>query len=51
MDRCPSYDYQAQEWREWSDHGHFEEDGGPLLFCGADSVTCRAGHPEQWEEL
>ena len=40
MDHTPSYDYRKQEWRAYSDHAHFLTDTSPLMFCGADGVTC-----------
>jgi hypothetical protein len=43
MERTPSYDYRQQRWRDHSDHAHFETDTSPLMFCGADGVTCRVG--------
>lgn len=38
------YDYRAQTWRDGHDHAHFVDDRGPLMFCGADLVTCASGH-------
>jgi hypothetical protein len=46
MERAPSYDYKRQTWRDYSDHAHFETDTSPLLFCGADGVTCTVGQIE-----
>ena len=43
MDTTPSYDYKKQEWRSYSDHAHFLTDTSPLMFCGADGVTCTDG--------
>lgn len=48
MDRCPSYDYQAQHWTT-ADHAHLVGYGTePLIYCGADAVTCRRGGGEGW---
>lgn len=35
------YDYKAQEWVDGHDHAHFEDDRSPLMFCGADLLTCQ----------
>lgn len=35
------YDYVAQRWVSGHDHAHFTSDSSPLLFCGADYVTCQ----------
>lgn len=39
------YDYRQQTWRDGHDHAHFvsNDDAAPLLFCGADRVTCHGG--------
>lgn len=36
------YDYVAQVWRDGNDHAHIvsNDAAAPLMFCGADSVTC-----------
>lgn len=45
MSRGCHYDYVAQCWVDGHDHAHLQSDDGPLLFCGADAVTCRT-HPD-----
>lgn len=45
IDSASAYDHQAQKWVQ-ADHAHFDGDNlvtspvPPLLFCGADRVTC-----------
>lgn len=43
MDAGCHYDYQAQTWRDGHDHAHLTSynEGTPLVFCGADLVTCQ----------
>jgi hypothetical protein len=42
MARGSHYDYRAQTWRDGHDHAHIvtNDDTAPLLFCGADVMTC-----------
>ena len=40
MDAGCHYDYRAQEWIDGHDHAHFTDDTSPLMFCGADIVSC-----------
>lgn len=39
------FDYKLQRWFDGSDHAHMisNDDTAPLLFCGADVVTCTHG--------
>ena len=40
----PSYDYRAQEWREFHDHYHTGRTAPGALekgYCGADIATCQ----------
>lgn len=36
------YDYRAQTWLDGHDHAHIvsNDPTAPLLFCGADAVSC-----------
>jgi len=41
MTRGCHYDYKSQRWIDGHDHAHCDSDTGPLMFCGADLVTCQ----------
>jgi hypothetical protein len=40
MERGTHFDYVAQAWVAGHDHAHFKDQTSPLVFCGADAVTC-----------
>ena len=42
MDTGHHYDYKAQTWVQGHDHAHIRTAGhsAPLMFCGADEITC-----------
>lgn len=41
MEQGSHYDYRSQRWVDGHDHAHYLTDSGPLMFCGADVVTCQ----------